>query len=122
MKSSYIKFLLSSFIASALLSGGATNATDQRMWRDQVGGPIGSVIVLKSISVDPDIKLGNDSLPWREQVDVAGEKRIFILEPARHRYAKTVDTRLWREQIKTATAENYQRIAKVSVATDKTPN
>ena len=122
MKTSNTKLLLSSLIISGSLAGGVANATDQRMWREQVAQPTESVIVLESIAVDAEKKTGNDSLLWREQVDVSGTKRIFIPEPAAQHSANTSDTRLWREQIASPAVKIKERIASSSKGTDTTTN
>ena len=88
-----------SLAVSAGLNAGAANATDHRMWREQVAPPVHSVIELKSIPADSKTKIGNDSLLWREQVLIASKNRVFVLDHASQRHAKSDDTRLWREQI-----------------------
>ena len=99
MNRNRINLFLASLAVSAVLNAGAANATDHRMWREQVLRPVDSVIELESRPVDPKKKSGNDSLLWREQVKVARNHRVFILEPAPQLAAKSSDTRLWREQI-----------------------
>ena len=99
MNRNRINLFLASLAVSAVLNAGAANATDHRMWREQVARPVDSVIELESRPVDPKKKSGNDSLLWREQVKVASKNRVFLLEPAPQRHAKSSDSRLWREQI-----------------------
>ena len=99
MNRNRINLFLASLAVSAVLNAGAANATDHRMWRDQVSRPVDSVIELESRPVDPKKKSGNDSLLWREQVKLVSKHRVFILEPAPQLAAKSSDTRLWREQI-----------------------
>ncbi len=99
MNRNRINLFLASLAVSAVLNAGAANATDHRMWREQVSRPVDSVIELESRPVDSKKKSGNDSLLWREQVKVARNHRVFILEPAPQLAAKSSDTRLWREQI-----------------------
>ncbi len=119
---SYRKNLLFvSLTISAALNAGTANATDHLMWREQVARPVDSVIVLESKTVDPEKKIGNDSLPWRYQVKSASRNRIFLAEPARWS-AKSSDWRLWREQIKSDSSRNKQIIAGVSQQTDKIQN
>lgn len=65
---------------SAALYAGAANATDHRIWREQVVLPDDSVTELESKPIDPKKVNGNDSLLWREQVKVASKNRAFILE------------------------------------------
>lgn len=95
------------------------NATDDRMWREHVPGQSNTVIKLAQQPVDPSYKLGNDSLPWREQVPVASKSRVFIAEPALRRYAKSSDTRLWREQVAPQRAKNSSKTAHKVVAQRK---
>ena len=90
---------LASLAVSTVLNAGAANATDHRMWRDQVSRPVHPVIELECRPVDPTKKSGNDSLFWREQVKVTRNHQVCIFEPAPQRSAKSSDTRLWREQI-----------------------
>ena len=93
------KLFLASLAVSAALNAGSANATDHRMWREQVARPVDSVIELESKPTDPKKKNGNSSLLWREQVKVASKNWVFVLEPAPQRHAKSSDSRLWREQI-----------------------
>lgn len=88
------------FVLTAVLAAGAADASDHRMWRDQVARSVDTTIKLESRSVDPERRLGNDSLPWREQIKAVRKSRVFVLEPAKGRYTKASDTRLWREQIR----------------------
>jgi len=106
MKQHRKNLILASLAASTVLSAGATNASDHLMWREQVTLPVGPASELKSESVDPSKKLGNDSLPWREQVNIADKHRLFITEPALNRFGKLSDTRMWREQIRTDSSES----------------
>ena len=91
--------LLASLAVVGALTGGTANAADHRMWRDQLASPVDIVIELESKPADPKKNIGNDSLLWREQIQVAGKNRVFVLEPALQRYATFSDSRLWREQI-----------------------
>ena len=103
--------LIASLTVSAALNAGTASATDDRMWREQVARPVDSVIVLESQTVAPTKKLGNDSLPWREQVNVASKNRVFVLEFAPRHSADSSDWRLWREQITSGPAEIEQKMA-----------
>ena len=114
MKQHRKNLIFASLAVSTVLSAGATNATDHRMWREQVPLPVGPAIELKSEPVDPTKKLGNDSLPWREQVDIVDNHRIFIAEPALNRFGKLSDTRMWREQIPTDSSESELTAARDS--------
>ena len=80
MNRTSINLFLASLAVSAALNAGAANATDHRMWREQVARPVDSVIELESKPTDPKKRNGNDSLLWREQVKVASKNRAFILE------------------------------------------
>lgn len=100
MNRNYTHLLLASLVVSAVLHGGATNAADDRLWREQVARPDDSVIVLESEATDPRQMQGDDWLFWREQVKTVSKDRVFIVVPAGQGYAKTSDSRLWREQIK----------------------
>ena len=122
MNRSRKNLLIASLTVSAALNAGTANATDDRMWREQVTRPVDSVIVLESKTVDPNKKIGNDSLPWREQVKVASKNRVFIVELAPQNSAKSSDWRLWREQIKSDSSRNKQIMAGVSQQTDKIQN
>ena len=99
MNRTHTSSLLAILAIVGAFTAGTANATDHRMWRDQVAPPVDTVIELKSKPANPEKKIGNDSLLWREQIQVAGNNRVFVLEPALQRYATSSDTRLWREQI-----------------------
>ena len=114
--------LLASLVFSAVLTAGTANATDDRMWREQVAPPSDSVIKLEWKTVDPTIKTGFDSLPWREQVKPASKNRLFLTEQAPQRSAKSSDWRLWREQIKSNSSRNKLSVASNFRQTDKTQN
>ena len=113
---------LASLAVSAALNVGVANATDHRMWREQVTRPVDSVIELESKLVDPKKKIGNDSLLWREQVNIARKNRVFVLEPASRHFAESSDTRLWREQIQSKSSVSQLRTASDSWRTDKIEN
>ncbi len=115
------KLLLASLVFSAVFTAGTANATDDRMWREQVAPPSDSVIKLEWKTVDPTKKLGNDSLPWREQVKLSGKNRVFLTEHAQ-RTAKSSDWRLWREQIKSVSSRYKQSVASNFRQTNKTQN
>ncbi len=119
MNRTHTILLLASLAVVGALTGGAANATDHRMWRDQVARPVDTVIELESKPADPNKRIGNDSLLWREQIQVASTNRVFVFEPAPQRFTKTRDTRLWREQIKSSSAGNKKRIVSNSGRTDK---
>ena len=113
--------LLASLTISAALNAGTANATDHRMWREQVARAVDSVIVLESKTVDPEKTVGNDSLLWREQVKLASKNRVFLPEHAQWS-AKSSDWRLWREQIKPSSSRNKLIVASNFRQTDKTQN
>jgi hypothetical protein len=92
------------------------------MWREQVPYPKGPAIRLESVSVDDTEKPGNDSLPWREQVENDGRRRIFVLEPASQLISKSSDTRLWREQIRTDSSERELTAARDLRPADRADN
>lgn len=110
---------LASLAVSAALNAGVVNATDHRMWREQVARPVDSVIELESKPVDPKKKIGNDSLLWREQVKIVNKNRVFIIEHAPQRHVKSSDTRLWREQIQSKPSVSQLTTASDSWRTDK---
>ncbi len=113
---------IASLAVTAALNTGAANATDHRMWRDQVARPVDSVIKLESKPADPKKRVGNNSLLWREQIKFADKGRVFILEPAPKRSAKSSDTRLWREQVKPKSFKSELRAASKTQRTDKIQN
>ncbi len=121
MNSNRTSLLIASLTISAALNAGTANATDHRMWREQVARPVDSVIVLESKTVDPKKTMGNDSLPWREQVKLASTNRVFLPEHAQ-RSAKSSDWRLWREQIKSNSSRNKLSMASNFRQADKTQN
>lgn len=112
--------LLASIVLGAALTAGTSNATDHRMWREQVAPPSDSVIELEWKSVDPTIKMGNDSLPWREQVKTTSRNRVFLTEYALQQTAISSDWRLWREQIKPISSPIEQSVVSNFGQTDYT--
>lgn len=93
-------FLLASLIAGVAVQAGTANASDSRLWREQVARTDDAAIVLESKLTDRNDTYGTDSRFWREQVKTTSKTRVFIVQPAGQRYARTSDSRLWREQIK----------------------
>lgn len=91
--------LFAGIITSATLASGIASAEDHRMWREHVAKTSDTLIELESRATDPQEKVGNDSLLWREQVNLVHKHRVFLLQAAPQHHAKTSDTRLWREQV-----------------------
>jgi hypothetical protein len=79
------------------------------------------VIVLESKVVKPGKKVGNDSLLWREQVNIVSENRVYLLESATQSFSQASDTRLWREQVKPYSPAVEKRVASKSEHTDAAP-
>lgn len=100
MNRKYTHILLAGLVAGAILQAGTANASDSRLWREQVTRSDDSVIVLESEATDQNDTYGTDSRLWREQVRATSKTRVFVIQPAGQRFAKTSDSRLWREQIK----------------------
>lgn len=90
---------------STAMSLVAANASDHRMWREQVPLADAPAIELEFESLEPTRIRANDSLPWLEQVDIVDNHRVFILEPARNRHGKPGGDLLWRDQVKDRVAE-----------------
>ena len=118
MNRSRTNLLLVILTIGTACNAGTADATDHRMWREQVARPVDSVIELESKTVDAEKKIGNDSLPWRYQVKLAGKSRVFLAERAQWP-GKSSDWRLWREQIKANSSRNKQSVASNLQQTDK---
>ena len=105
MKHDSKNIIIANLIASTVLAAGAAGATDHRMWREQVPLSAGSAIELESESVDPAKKRANNTLPWREQVKIVDNNRIFIPKPALNRHGDLDDGLMWREQLRSNASE-----------------
>lgn len=121
MNRNYTKLLFAGIAIGATLSATVANASDDRLWREQVPHRVKSPIVLESKAVEPGKKVGNDSLLWREQVNIVSEDRVYLLEPASQGFSQASDTRLWREQVKPYSAAIEQRVASKSEHTAAAP-
>lgn len=87
-------------IASASITG--ANASDNRLWREQV-----STGTDDSVSYGP--KLGTDSRSaaadhafWRAQVDLDGPAEVYVVKLATDDRSTARENLLWREQVEPA--------------------
>lgn len=105
MKQQRKNLITTTIVVATAIIAGAANASDHRMWREQVPLSTGPAIEFESESVDPAKKGGNDSLLWREQVKLVDRDRVFIAELALNRHGVSNNNLMWREQIRTDSAE-----------------
>jgi len=105
MKQTRKNLITAALAVSTAISVAAANATDHRIWREQVPLGDGPAIELKFEAVAPTKKRANGSLPWQEQVNIVDNHRVFIPEPALNRHGKSGGDLMWREQVRKQAGE-----------------